>query len=254
MPPSDPGDRGAVGHRVADADLDLDPRVACGGELHEPREVDRRDDLGRAAVDNDARLRGSFQIEPGRGRLVACDLPVHVVDHLAAAVANEVEDIREVHLAERPVEEQQEEEDACEEEPERAGLGEDQPFIGVPPDDREGAQRVDERRAEHAERVPRERCLAEPLHQPERVRGVPGLGDEQADREDDAGERDHPRRDRAEELLGSGHVERLHARDGSMSVDVRERRDEGERAEDVEARDDPAVLAQPAGEAHLRHG
>ena len=128
---------------------------------------------------------------------------VQLVDHLATAVPDEDEHVREVHLAQRPVEEQQEDEDAREQEADRGELGEHESLVRMPAEHEKRRERVHEGRAEHAEGVGGQRRLAQPLRESERIRRVPELRHQEADREDDAREGDHSGRDRAQELLAA---------------------------------------------------
>ena len=190
-----PGDDVSARDRVAHADLDHDRRLGHGRQLHEPFEVDRSQNERRALVDVAPGFHGrAVEIAAlGWCRLIAGQ-PVERLDHVASSIADQGEHVGEVHLAQCAVEQEEEQEHAREQEQERECDGRAEVVILVASNRGESDEGVHERGAEGPERVTGERRLAEPLHQPQRIRGAPELRHDQADREDDAGESDHARR------------------------------------------------------------
>ena len=135
--PAHAGDDATVQERVADADLDVDRRLGPGCELDEAAKVDGNDDERLAEVDEPAGLGGARRARGPCPRPPSAGVAVEVVDHLAAAASDQREHVREVHLPQRAVEQEQEEQHAREQQGEREGLREHEVRVRVPADDGE---------------------------------------------------------------------------------------------------------------------
>ena len=152
--PDHAGDHVTARDRIANADLDHDRRLGPRRQLDETIEVDGREYERRALVDVPPGLNGrAVEIAPLRLRRLLVWRRVERFDHLPPTITDEGEDVREVHLPQRAVEQEEEQKHAGKQKQESEVHRRAKLDLLVATDLGERDERVDERGAERPEGV-----------------------------------------------------------------------------------------------------
>ena len=168
------------------------------GERDDPRDVDRLDDRGAAAVEDDLPLCRQLGRRPADIGPTGAERGIVPLDDLPPLVAGVGENARDLEHREL-LHQQDEEDDAHEQKDDREPHGQQRHLSGAAAvDPGEGGQRVEERRDEDAERVAHHGRTREPRDQSRRVGGGAELHHHEGQGEHEAGEGERPRGDRRE--------------------------------------------------------